>query len=732
MKSLLLAAGAAIAAVALPGQSPVAQDSEDPVHTLSPFAVTAENTEGYVASESVTGTRIRADIRDLPFNINVITSEFINDFDLVEFEQMLAFSSSFSSSEVTPTSLQLRGMPAANLRNGFVTIGLIARSNLDRIEVIKGPLAAIYGSTQPGGITNAITKRPGKKTSQSLSLSRGDLGYYRVGGSSTGPITPKLGYRLDFGLWEKDYSQAFRHTDQREYSGVLRYEVQPGTTAVLEFERVENYRNRGAAVPWARDLVTNQYLRKFDDKFYFNTGGPGGDGEGFFIDWIVQTLNASVDHRINDVFSVRASANAWTRDLTRNNFGNSTVDVATRNFTAGEPVYGVINREAIQVYVDLLAAYRWAGADHRTLLMLDYRDQDEVVWDRRLSTANVNNPAVNSRVVNLDNPQWFFPAFSNTNYPRVTSDRSGNITVEGFFVSHRAMLWDNRLILLAGGRYDRPTNSLRDNQTGLSQELEASNFSPQAGVNFTPVKPLTFYASYSESYLPQTQVQSQTQELLPNEEGSGYEFGAKIALLEGRLNLTTAVYSIERSRILQTVMNDQGLEVLEPTGEIASEGFEFDFNWQAAPGLQFLGSFGYNQSEITRNPQAKERIGLPQARVPTRNYSFAASYRVQADRLKGLVLRTGVTGQSEALGEYGGGPYTRAGISYPHDGRNAIYMPGWTAVDVGGSYQWRTHGGRFRHTVGVSLKNVLDERYATGNWLPADRRNFSITYTFAN
>lgn len=732
MKRLTLASGAIALCTVLSGQTPVVSDQDNSVHTLSPFQVTAENTQGYVASESITGTRMRADIRDLPFNVNVVTSEFINDFDLVEFEQMLAFSSSFSSSEVTPTSLQVRGMPAANLRNGFVTIGLVARSNLDRIEVIKGPLAAIYGSTQPGGTTNMITKRPATRSEQSLSLSYGGLDYYRVGASTTGPLTPKLGYRIDLGVWEKDYTQAFRHSDQREYSGVLNYNLGPRTMVALELERIENYRNRGAAVPWLRDPVTNQYVGKMEDKYYFNTGGPGERGKGFFIDWVVTTLNASVDHRINDIFTVRASANAWRRDLTRNNFGNSTVDAVTHNFTAGEPVYGVINREALQVFVDLLASYKLGNSEQKTLLMFDYRDQDEVVWDRRLSTANVNNPAVNSRIINIDNPNWFYPEFSFVNYPRVTSDRSGNLAVQGFFLSHRAIMWDKRVILLAGGRYDKPLNSLRDNQTNLSQELEASNFSPQVGVNYTPVKPVTFYASYSESYLPQTQVQSQTQELLPNEEGSGTEFGAKFGLLGGKLNVTAAVYAIERSRILQTVQNDQGLDVLEPTGEISSKGYELDFNWQATRGLQLLGSYGYNDSEITKNPQNPERVGLPQSRVPNHNYSLAASYRVQSDRLKGLTLRAALSGQSESLGEYGGGAYTRAGVAYTHDGRNSLYMPGWTVVDVGGSYQWRTKGGRHRHNLSVSLKNLLDERYATGNWLPADRFNFSLTYTFRN
>lgn len=719
----------------LPAQAATASKSStapDETVQLSPFEVTADNTEGYIASESITGTRIRADIKDLPFNVNVVTSEFIKDFDLVEFEQMLAFSSSYSSSEVTPTSLQIRGMPAGNLRNGFVTIGLVARSNLDRIEVIKGPAAAIYGSTQPGGITNTITKRPGNTSRQTFSVTAGSYDYHRVEASSTGPITSKVGYRVDLGDWAKDYTQAFRHTDQREYSGVLSYKPDSNTTTVLEFERIANYRNRGAAVPWLRDPVTNQYIGKMDDHFYFNTGGPGGGHQGYFIDWVVTTLDASIDHKINDIFSVRASANAWKRDLTRNNYGNSTVDALTHNFTAGEPVYGVINRKALQVFVDLLATYTTGNIKNKTLLTFDYRDQDEVVWDRRLATADVNNSAVNSRIINIDHPAWFYPTFSEAQYPRVTNDRSGNLKVTGVFLSHRAMLFDDKIVLLVGGRYDKPVNSLHDNRTGLQQKLPASNFSPQIGINFTPVKPITFYASYSESYLPQTQVQSTTQALLPNENGKGTEFGAKVALLGGRLNFTTDAYFIQRNRILQSVTNDEGLTVLEPTGQIQSNGFEFDFNWRFADVLQLLGSYGYNDSEITENPEDPSRVGLPQTRVPNNNYALAVSYRPRQGALEGLSLQLALTGQTKSLGEYGGGPYTRAGVSYADDGRNHIYMPGFTVLDIGASYRWASKSSKFHHRVGVNLRNLLDKQYATGDWLPADGFSVSVSYSLSN
>ena len=93
-------------------------------------------------------------IKDLPFTVSVITSEFMNDFDFFDLGAELAYTASLNGVDTQGNST-LRGYGGTfTLRNGFYRLGLNDRINTDRIEIIKGPNAAIYGATSPAGLIN--------------------------------------------------------------------------------------------------------------------------------------------------------------------------------------------------------------------------------------------------------------------------------------------------------------------------------------------------------------------------------------------------------------------------------------------------------------------------------------------------------------------------------------------------------------------------------------------------
>src|SRR4051794_23207612 len=155
-------------AAVLPRQS-VAEETV----RLSEFNVTGNSDESYIASESITGTRVRTPIKDLTFTVNVITSEFLQDFAYFEIND-LGYTSSVNNFDNGGGNVNIRGYGATSyLRNGFLRLGLVDRVNIDRIEVIKGPAAAIYGMTTPAGMVNIITKHPKEKPAQSFSIAAG-------------------------------------------------------------------------------------------------------------------------------------------------------------------------------------------------------------------------------------------------------------------------------------------------------------------------------------------------------------------------------------------------------------------------------------------------------------------------------------------------------------------------------------------------------------------------------
>src|SRR4051812_18848650 len=182
--ALVFALGGAPSVVAqnaaAPGASTTsAKQDEQPV-MLSEFVVTEDVANTYIASESVTGTRVKTVIKDLPFAVSVVTSEFMKDFDFFDIASDMSYVANLNALDTQGNS-NLRGYGATfYLRNGFYRLGLIDRVNTDRVEVIKGPNAAIYGATSPAGLINIVTKRPKfGVNSESLTLTAGSLDMYR-------------------------------------------------------------------------------------------------------------------------------------------------------------------------------------------------------------------------------------------------------------------------------------------------------------------------------------------------------------------------------------------------------------------------------------------------------------------------------------------------------------------------------------------------------------------------
>src|SRR5882672_1752127 len=124
--SLLTMASAALA------QTPAKSEKTEAAIQLSEFTVSEKTDDSYVASESITGTRVRTPIKDLTFTVNVITSEFLQDFAYFEIND-LGYTSSVNNFDNGGGNVNIRGYGATSyLRNGFLRLGLVDRVNVDR------------------------------------------------------------------------------------------------------------------------------------------------------------------------------------------------------------------------------------------------------------------------------------------------------------------------------------------------------------------------------------------------------------------------------------------------------------------------------------------------------------------------------------------------------------------------------------------------------------------------
>ena len=231
---------------------PAAPRPPNEVVSMSAFEVSATPANDYIAAESVTGTRVAAKLKDLPFQVNVVTAEFMTDFAAFEMTDQLAFVSNISPSS-SQGQFQLRGFASTPFVDGFRRLGSISIVNTDRVEVIKGPAASIYGQVLPGGVVNYLTKRPRARPEHRVELAFGSNDTIRATASSTGPIGgSQVLHRIDVSHQSRTFDQAFARRETRYASGVLQFRPDEATSILVKLDRNETNNRDPVRVPYTK------------------------------------------------------------------------------------------------------------------------------------------------------------------------------------------------------------------------------------------------------------------------------------------------------------------------------------------------------------------------------------------------------------------------------------------------------------------------------------------------
>ncbi|HYC70945.1 MAG TPA: TonB-dependent receptor plug domain-containing protein [Opitutaceae bacterium] len=225
-----------------------AADEEKPVIELSPFEVSAERDDGYVATETLAGTRIRTDLRDIGSSISVATKEFMRDIGAYDNQTLLQYMASAevggnlgnfsglgdnsvpneSGNLVRPNSnTRIRGLAqATNSRDFFETSIPWDGYNVSRVELLRGANSLLFGNGSGAGIINNATDTAlfglNRTTVELLTDSegsyRGSLNLNRE------LLRDQLAIRLAALAHKRYYQQDPAYNDDRRYYGAVRFE----------------------------------------------------------------------------------------------------------------------------------------------------------------------------------------------------------------------------------------------------------------------------------------------------------------------------------------------------------------------------------------------------------------------------------------------------------------------------------------------------------------------------
>ena len=545
------------------------------VQQIESVNITGQRLDRYSAPDATTGNKTGTATRDIPASIQSIPAAALADQAVVNMNEAVR-----NVSGVQPVygggygyadNYVIRGLRIRFLRDGVgdgPSLVGYARSfsDVESIDVLKGPGSAVYGRAEPGGVINVVTKQPLFTPLATASVTAGSLNTVGAQADFNLALNDKFAARI---TGEYSNTDGIRGLDKKIIAGAA--------TALWQF------------APTHRATVK---IERYDQKFVVDNFGIVGsrDGSPFAVDYrtryytpdnfVDQTINratATYSGEINRDISVRATYRFDDRDL---KFKRN----ALISFTSAGLI-GARNQRSHQdamnfqvAQFEATVASDLAGIKGKTLVGLELEKNRFDVRRTEFTFAGTLNP--------LD-PK---PEASNSGLPgRLIFDRKIGSDTKSIYVQHEASL--GSFVKLRGGfRSDDvdasdvgvSTATPVAGQAGpLNLKFKKRLGSGQLGVVFQPTPTLSLYTGYSAGKFINIQSESTILSVEP-ESSKQIEAGVKWEAIKGKLNVTASVFDIKRRNYYVTLV--PGGPSL-PIGAQDGRGFELDVIGTIAPGL---------------------------------------------------------------------------------------------------------------------------------------------------
>ncbi|MEY2831063.1 MAG: hypothetical protein RLZZ574_321, partial [Cyanobacteriota bacterium] len=247
--------------------------------------------------------------------------------------------------------------------------------------------------------------------------------------------------------------------------------------------------------------------------------------------------------------------------------------------------------------------------------------------------------------LDLFNPVYGTSPRPDFNTLPLISDRETETRRLGIFAQDRVAFGKN-FFLLAGLRYDTVEQIVTDNLERTEVSETNDSVVPRVGVVYKPIKPVSLYASYSQSFAPNSETTSDGEALDP-EEGEGFEFGVKSEFLKGKLFTTLAYFNIDKENVASEDPDDPFSFIA--TGKQSSQGIELDVTGEIMSGWNIIASYAYIDAEVSEDNAIEVGNRLPN--TPENSASLWTTYQLQQGNLQGLGFGLGFNFVGEREGD---------------------------------------------------------------------------------
>ncbi|MBL0599312.1 TonB-dependent siderophore receptor [Aeromonas jandaei] len=555
--------------------------------------------------------------------------------------------------------------------------------NIERVEVLKGPAAVLYGRGSSGGIINRISKKPQKGQESSVTVRVGSYDYQRMAADLSAEPSEAVQLRLNVAQEDNDSFRNGVHGRRTMVAPAMNWDITDRLSWLLQYERNESHRTPDRGIPGLngrpadvpRDAVYSDLRRD-----YINDLAQSARSRFTWDvndDWQVRQQLSLID--LSSQFDNTYITKMKGEQITRTRFQQ---DLQTRNLASSLEVEGHLQ----------------SGPIAHTLLV--GTDQG---WQERYPKL-WQSPELKS--FNLYNPEAL-PTYDGKMSPY--SDKRSKVRSAGTYVQDQLTLGDWQLLL--GLRYDHFEVNSRDNIKSSEETITNSALSPRAGLVWSPVEEHALYVSYSKSFMPNggaliglNEVGNKNNNLDP-EFTRQYETGVKSDWLDGHLATTLSFYRLEMYNKRRTDPNDNKTVLL--TGLQRTDGIELSTRAQLNDEVYLRGGIALQDAEMVEDSINK---GNRPSSVSRLNGELFAGY------------------QQGKLGWFGESGVTAVGDRFA-DNANTTVLPGYARVDARAGYRWQHWEAQF------GMENLFDTHYyvsATGasQIMPGSPRQVNLTTSY--
>lgn len=627
------------------------------------------------------GDRSGISIEQMPQGVQVLTAEDLEERNVRSIGDALRSVPSASvgtprTSAYQSFSLRIRGFLADQMRNGvrqryYEDVDASALSNVERIEVLKGPSSVLFGQSAVGGIISIVTKRPEREFGGAMWASIGSSDQALVGFDVTGPLTSNLSYRANVEIERSGTFVDFQDMERENASFSLTWTPSDDVSAHLVTEWVERRTLRNPGLPLVGTVVSNGVADIPIERFL---GEPSLSNLEAFAPLIQTWVDIELP---NDwTLTPRLSYSGFDSNFTQLRVRDVAADGVTVNrngrFGKEDDRYGIAQ-------IDLNGSFDALGAAHEVLLGAEYDNE-------RASFYQENIAAVPS--VNALNPTY-----------GVTSDRPYPFAflsiseIEGWAGYAQDIIRPNdSLTIMLGARYSTYDNRAIFN--GAVDDSSANAMTYQVGAALDLADDWSIYGGYNTGFDIESAAgaRSFTGEVFDPEESDQIETGLRYT--GAHLRVSAGVFRIRRTNVLTDDPINGGFQV--QTGEMEVRGLELEASWEAMDNLFVQGGYAHLDSEITRSNNGDQ--GDHVADTPAHQANVFVRYAIPNTALEFLA-------GANFVGER---QFSTADVTiFPGLLASEVKLSSYATLDLGASYA--IAGVR----IDLALTNVTDERYFT-------------------